>query len=236
MQVKKILKSISKNRYGKFVVNWILGILTFSPYSPSKFKFNNIFTNHFFHEFNTNKPPFRYTERTIELALADKFLKNVRGSVTEVGAVTPYYWPGRVKEVIDPMDKSPYVTNRIDWLEYEEEIESLLSISTFEHIGLDDYSLKKDPSKTKVAFQKLVQIKGDILCTFPGGYNNHLDQMVFELCRQKSKLNIYIFQRGILGNNWKQVDPKEIGTFNFSYGPFWANTLIVIHKGQEFIE
>ena len=60
---------------------------------------------HFIHRYNAFCPPYRMTERTLELALADIFLRGMRGRrIVEIGAVTPYYWPDRVSEIVDPAD------------------------------------------------------------------------------------------------------------------------------------
>ena len=57
---------------------------------------------YFHHHHNCGFPGKRRTERTVELAIADWWLKQHPDAV-EVGAVTPYYWPGRVANVI-PVD------------------------------------------------------------------------------------------------------------------------------------
>ena len=68
--------------------------------------------NYFYHSYNCGWPPY-VTERSVELALADFWLDHIDPSdVIEIGAVTPYYWPGRVSSIVDPCDSHPAVTLR----------------------------------------------------------------------------------------------------------------------------
>ena len=52
----------------------------------------------FTHNINCGWPPFRMTERSVELHVADEWINN-HNDIIEVGAVTPYYWPGRIKDI-----------------------------------------------------------------------------------------------------------------------------------------
>ena len=62
----------------------------------------------FCHTHNCGWPPFRMTERSVELALADEWL-TTKDNVIEIGAVTPYYWPKRISNVVDPTDSHELV-------------------------------------------------------------------------------------------------------------------------------
>src|SRR5688572_23445430 len=73
---------------------------------------------YFYHRFNCGWPPGRVTERSVELAVADTWLSKLdTKDVWEVGAVTPYYWPGRIRQVLDPGDPHVLVTVRDSFLE-----------------------------------------------------------------------------------------------------------------------
>ena len=66
----------------------------------------------FLHHYNCGRHPEFASERTVELPLADRWLSRAPAErVLEVGAVTPYYWPGRVARVVDPADAHSQVTD-----------------------------------------------------------------------------------------------------------------------------
>ena len=71
----------------------IKGIARYFPVAYEKiptFQLNGRPVEHFIHRKNTGYPPYRMSERTIELALADTFLTKMRDTrIVEIGAVTP---------------------------------------------------------------------------------------------------------------------------------------------------
>ena len=110
------------------------------------------------------------TERSIELALADLFLKQYqRNLVIEIGAVLPYYWPHRIQTIIDPVDIHPLVTFRESFWNFDLDGRPVISISAFEHIGLADYGLVVDEVVPQKAIERLVNTAGDFLVTIPFG-------------------------------------------------------------------
>ena len=127
----------------------IKGIARYFPVAYEKvppFQLNGRPVEHFIHRTNTGYPPYRMSERTIELALADILLTKMRGTrIVEIGAVTPYYWPERVATIVDPTDDHPAVTDHVGWEDWQPTNETILSISTFEHIGSGDYGLAPRP-------------------------------------------------------------------------------------------
>ena len=187
---------------------------------------------HFIHRYNAYCPPFRMTERTVELALADIFLR-VLGTddVAEVGAVTPYYWPGRITTVVDPTDAHEMVTAQFGWNEWESGSHSILSMSTFEHIGAGEYGLAPDSAETHAAIDKLLAIQAPFLVTYPAGYNATLDAYVRSAVSLESSVRVMAWHRGPRGNNWSQVNYSDISPDMEKYGPAWANTLIALYRG-----
>jgi hypothetical protein len=144
------------------------------------FEFNGRELPYFFHAYNCGWPPFT-SERTVELALADDWLdRQAEARVIEIGAVTPYYWPGRVREIVDPFDTHPRVTDRRSLLDVDLRGAHVLSISTFEHIGTGDYSSQESPERVGDAFAKLLAEAAAFLVTVPTGYNPRIDEMLFD--------------------------------------------------------
>ena len=143
-----------------------------SPIPKVNFQFETMHVPHFIAHHNVNYPPFRMTERSIELALADIFLDQYpRDKVLEIGATTPYYWPHRIKNIVDPTDKHRLVSIKKSFMDIEIGNYAILSISTFEHIGIADYGLAADKNIVSAALAKLLAECSDFLVTIPGGYN-----------------------------------------------------------------
>ena len=129
---------------------------------------------------NCGWPPARMTERAVELPLADRWLESVDAArVIEIGAVTPYYWPRRVPQVVDPYDPHPLVTTRASLFDVDLSAGPVLSISTLEHVGIGDYGLPVDHSLAEKAFRKVFKESQSFLITVPVGYNETMDRFPF---------------------------------------------------------
>jgi hypothetical protein len=235
LQLKNyLIEKISNNNliFLKKIYNKITLIKTIRLSINKNFDFNNQKIAHYLRGKNINFPPFRMTERSIELALADDFISQYEyGEVAEVGAVTPYYWPNRVKTVIDPYDKHQLVTHKEDWLLHKNDYRSIVSISTFEHIGLADYGLDLNLQNNAKAIEKLINSHSDFLVTWPGGYNKFLDENVINKSREFKSIHLYAWLRNKHGNSWVQVKDLSKLTDKLVYGPYWANVLFVLYRG-----
>ncbi|MDB5311372.1 MAG: hypothetical protein JWO38_5574 [Gemmataceae bacterium] len=136
---------------------------------------------YFLHHYNCGRHPVTGTERMVELALADRWLSRASPTeVVEVGAVTPYYWPGRVGRVVDPTDPHPQVSDRTSILDLDMTGRAVLCLSTLEHVGSGEYGLPPDPAALRRAVDKLFAEARAFLVTIPAGYTPHADQMAFE--------------------------------------------------------
>jgi hypothetical protein len=131
---------------------------------------------YFYHTYNCGWPPAPTTERALELAIADYWLSNAGPrDVVELGAVTPYYWPHRIADIIDQTDTHPLVSLRVSLFEVDISARPVLSISTIEHIGKGDYGLAREPILCLRALNKLFSDSPRFLLTVPFGYNCALD-------------------------------------------------------------
>jgi hypothetical protein len=194
----------------------------------------------------------RRTERTVELALADDWLRRASEPI-EIGAVTPYYWPNRISKVVDPTDKHPLVTHRASLFDVDITGRDVLSISTVEHVGLDDYNLNEDKSAID-AVHYIIDRANRFLITFPVGYNETLDQFIFGQSLNKCDLGFLVRQNNELwkpagfedgfrpyGDHRKPPGPKLSGRLLYraeslairfgikSFKP-WANSICVIER------
>ena len=172
-------------------------------------------------------PPYRMTERSVELPVADEWLSKHK-DVYEVGAVTPYFWPGRIKNIVDPYDKHAAVNIKSSLFDICFKNLNVLSISTIEHVGNGEYGLPKEPKLAQKALEKILSEARNVLITIPVGYNTELDNYIFN--RKKDNVHISYLARGkgIKDNDWKQISfPRE---FQLIYGRHTANTVIFIEK------
>ena len=205
--------------------NWWTGHDSFS-YGAQRYR-------HFYHGFNCGWPTGRMTERTVELALADAWLARTDGDVIEIGAVTPYYWPGRVKHIADPVDSHAAVTIPASIFDVELRGRDVLCISTLEHVGLGDYGLPSDASGPRRAFEKIERESTRYLVTVPFGYNGHADSVFFSADGPPARY----FAREARGNAWREVSSAAAARRPYGDPPLdsnrsWANGLAVLERGD----
>lgn len=186
----------------------------------------------FISAFNCGYPPARMTERSVELSIANTFLDTVpRDQVIEIGAVTPYYWPYRVRDICDPVDPHRLVNIRASIVDINLAGRIVLSISTFEHIGKADYGLEHNVSLNVRAFRKLFTECDCFLITVPGGYFPEMDKYLTSLDPAESKCTFSYLVRGRDDNNWSQVHKPKAETL--TYGQ-WADSLIILSRNTIF--
>jgi hypothetical protein len=186
---------------------------------------------------NCGWPPSRMTERSVELAIADCWLQDVdRVSLIEVGAVTPYYWPHRVPNVVDPYDPHPLVTIRESILDIDLSARPVLSISTFEHIGRGDYGLPQDPQLVLRSLEKLFAESPRFLVTVPRGFNATLDEYLLRLSPVQVDVQLHHLVRHSSGNDWRQEEDASKASLPYGFGKVrggraWANSVAIILRG-----
>lgn len=164
-------------------------------------------------------------ERTVEVPIAEQFFHSSE-VVLEVGNVLNHYHPF-VHDVVDKYEMAQSVIN-CDVAEYDTDrrYDSIISISTLEHVGFDEPV--RDPDKPIRAIRNLKRLLkpgGRMLVTVPHGYNPVLDAHLAtsDLGFQRH----YRYQRVSWSNHWKEVEeiPTEVG-YHYPY-PF-ANALHVL--------
>ena len=155
-------------------------------------------------------------ERTVELPLGLWYYGLYGGNLLELGAVVPYYRSCCKHSVVDLVD--PYANSiRLDLTEIKAWPEVVLSLSTIEHIGFNDYSKQHGrypQSRWGEGFPVLESIANGakhFLVTFAIGNNPTLDAMVAE-----RDLPYIVLHRVSAENEWR-VDPQR--RMNYLYGP-----------------
>jgi hypothetical protein len=196
-----------------------------------KFTFDGKEYLHFVHQTNCGWPPYRMTERSVEMALADAWLSRHESDrdVMEIGAVTPYYWPARIADVVDPTDQHSGVSIRKSMFDISFYGKKILSISTFEHIGTGEYSLESKPDASALAVRKLLLEAQSFLVTIPTGYNRNLDRFIADNWKAFEGVSVGCLRRsaGARDNAWHQVSIDELRDVPYTKA---ANGLIVLQR------
>jgi hypothetical protein len=201
---------------------------------PETFRFAGSDYLHFCHNYNCGWPAASATERTVELALADAWLRKVPAAeVVEVGAVTPYYWPGRVRRVIDPADPHEQVTDRCEMARVNLTGAYVLTVSTLEHFGSGDYGLPADPGAFPAAIDQLAREPAAFLATVPVGYNPAVDEWLFA-GRYPAGVRVGFLLRDAARLCWREVPAAE-ARVPYTRGTA-ADAVAVVEKGGRLME
>jgi hypothetical protein len=133
--------------------------------------------DYFLHRYNTTWR----NERSIELAAASIFLSSrPAGSLLEFGNVLRHYQLGKPDLVVDLYEKGDRITN-VDIVDFEsnQRFDSIISISTIEHVGWDE--IPQVPEKVEEALTRLTTLlspTGTLFITAPTGHNLFLDELI----------------------------------------------------------
>lgn len=196
------------------------------------FRFAGRDLRYFFHYYNCGWPPERCTERSAELAIADHWLRQVDSkAVWEIGAVTPYYWPGRVGCVVDPVDAHPDVAIHESLFSVDFRGRPVLSISTLEHTGTGDYGIAEKGRGAIDALNKVVAESPTFLITIPVGYNPDMDRFCFGGGVLPGDVKARFLVR-VSESCWREE--TEGSSAKLPYGPHWANALVILERGNVY--
>jgi len=78
-------------------------------------------------------------ERCVEVPLAKSIVDKEKGRILEMGNVLPHYYKNARWDVLDKFEKGKNILNAdIASFKPKNKYNLILSISTFEHIGLDE--------------------------------------------------------------------------------------------------
>ena len=155
-------------------------------------------------------------ERTIEIPLGFYFKDYFKNDIIEIGAVTPYYHNCQ-HEVYDLYDSYKKCIRK-DFSTCDDfyKNKNILSISTVEHIGFDNYSNQHGKYPVErwdggfIILQKIISSCNNYLLTIPIGYNPVLDHKILQ-----SDISHLICKRTNRQNDWEQDLENNI---NYAYG------------------
>lgn len=190
--------------------------------------------DYFFHPHNCGvASSARRTERTVELPIANFWLnrRDALGSqelLVEVGAVTPYYWPGRVDTIVDPADKKATIRGSLFQTSFKDQ--DVISISTIEHVGERRYGLREDKTPEE-ALIKIIRESNRFLLTVPYGgspASPDFEMKIFQLASSgEGEFRLFKLSRR----------PDELWEPSVECHPYgkapkpWANTVLILERG-----
>ena len=165
-------------------------------------------------------------ERTIELPIVFDAMKSCKGDILEIGNVTQHYWKHPSIDVVDKYEVGPGVKN-IDIMDYYKKYDLIVSISTFEHIGLDE----EDKRESKVFdaihhCKKMLKPNGKMIITIPTSYNGVLDRKILGQFVHYDRVNCY--RRVDAFNNWEGCSLLDAVHMNYGAPYLNANGLYVL--------
>ena len=187
------------------------------------------------HHLRHNVPveDFRSSERAIEISLAIDFLSHYIKDepVLELGCVLPYYILKRPNHAVcDLTDTHPQNIRRdLRKMSDDDFRANIVSISTIEHIGMNEYGIKGDGGASAVDVLKRILANAlRYFITFPLGYNQALDEFIANAPDLNEK---YVTRAADDLNDWVAVEKSRLTTGMTRYGTYLrANTVCVMMK------
>jgi hypothetical protein len=169
-------------------------------------------------------------ERAVELAVGfDALRRHVGEEVLELGNVLGHYIE-RKHDVVDKYERAPGVTN-CDVLDFypARRYRLIVSISTLEHVGLEEEVV--DPGKPARVVDHLASLLdggGEMLFTFPLGYNAALDEHVRSGALSFSQVRY--MRRVSSDNRWVETGVDDVADAAFGKPYPRANALVIARK------
>lgn len=183
-----------------------------------KFLFNGAEYPYFHHKANNT----RINERIVEVPIIRKYVEGKQGPTLEVGNVLGQYL-GRRWTTVDLIEKEIGVTNCdiLDWKGGPYDL--IVSISTFEHIGVDHGKVPERAMEAILHCENLLRRGGRFVFTIPMGYHPLLDQWLLNTWEGKRSY----LKRISVDNQWAQVGQEQINGSHYGKPYKYANALII---------
>lgn len=170
-------------------------------------------------------------ERSVELAVAFDWLdRRPAGPVLEIGHVLGHYRPLAADHtVVDLYEPAEGVLN-VDALDYQpdHQFTSIVTISTLEHVGFDEDD--QDADKTRRLVEHLTSLLapgGELLVTFPLGYNHALDQHL--LAGRLGFDRVDVLRRATTLGIWEPATLEDVPRVRYGF-PFHRGNAVGIGR------
>jgi len=197
--------------------------------SSRVFRFRGREYEYFYHAYNL---AWR-NERTVEIPIAMRMLEDCGGETLEVGNVLSHYVDIH-HDVLDRYEITGGVINE-DVTSYrpDKQYALILSISTLEHVGWDEYPRDVDKLARAVAnLASLLAPEGKLVATMPVGQNPEADRLI-----QRGEIGfteLYALRRVSRNNDWEEADCESVKNLDYSNKSYRASAVIVglMRKGR----
>jgi hypothetical protein len=166
-------------------------------------------------------------ERNVELPLAFWFLGKFGHdleNIVEVGEVTPFY--RKPKHVVYDAVPEKSTTIKKSAMDVDYRGKHLLSISTIEHIGTDDYGQTPDPALLPTVLDKMLASKNYFI-TFALGYNQQLENLV--------KGKRFVVLERIAPTKWRQTENRNLESYKY-HSPWYAGNAVCVLTNLENLQ
>lgn len=191
------------------------------------FKGNDTFSlnykkyEYFFHPYNSTWK----NERAVEIPIILDKLDQTNGKILELGNVLSNYF--NVKhDILDKYDIAFGVINE-DVINFKPsyKYDLIVSISTLEHVGWDE--TPKKPEKVLMALKNLKKClvqDGEMIFTFPVGYNHFLDQLHND---NEMRFTETYYLKRTSNTKWIETTWDEVRDIKFNEPFPYANAIVV---------
>jgi len=208
-------------------------LLYYKIFKKRKYTFNNIALPYLY---SLHNETFR-NERAIEIPIIMHYVNLCKGKkILEIGNVLNYYFDFE-HTVIDKYEEANKVLNYdITNFNLAEKYDLIVTISTLEHVGWDEYTRYGKDNQVKQQnpelyfkalenLKKILRPEGQIIATMPLGFNEFLDSLIQ---RNESGFSEMFFLKRITSDNlWKQVSYQEVKNAKYSSPYQCANGVFI---------
>jgi hypothetical protein len=209
---------LSNKSYLQFEVTVLTSILRII-YLCKHFYFNKKKYKYYISDYNATYS----NERMVEIPIAVDLLKeNNPKNVLEIGNVLSHYLKSVNHDILDKFEKDKNIRFQKDIVDFKpkKKYDTVISISTIEHVGFDEPSPKyKNPQKIIKSIENIISWKPKLfLFTFPLGWNSKLDEIALnESLSKKFDIDFTFFRRkrGLFHLEWEEVTLNKIQKYHY---------------------
>jgi hypothetical protein len=228
----RMIFGLIQNRGVLFVIRLLISTI-FGYYFYRIFKSSRTFSfrkrkyAYFYHHYNVTW----MSERAVEIPIVKSVVEKYKGKrILEIGNTLNHYFKLN-HDIVDKHEEDKNVINQdVVAFQPEKKYDLIVSISTLEHIGWDEHLCyhTKEPQKTKRALDKLQRCLapgGEMLITYPVGYNQDLDRLTDS--REIKWTKLLCMRRVSRDNTWVQTKWPDVRTTQYNNPFISANGLVI---------
>ena len=210
MHILKLCPKLLKDFIYKFIY------FIFKLLRPKHFFFNGKKIQYENSFYNTSF----FNERTVEIPMIKEIISSYkRNNFLEIGNVLQHYNYPESRVIVDKYEVSQNVINEdIETYSTQTKFNLIVSISTLEHVGLDEGEMVTDKDKLQRCIlnisNNLLAKEGVLIVTLPVNYNENVDKFIRENSLFQEKF--FMKKENLLLNTWKKVSFDDLTVKNRS--------------------